>query len=1011
MIKFFKSFLLIFISIQCFGQAFDNCNSAYLISDPSNYCSGKNEFTLVGTTPSGFINSNCYPISAPVTDIWFKFVASKIAANVLISGKSIGNTLSNPQATFYTGDCSGTIKEIFCGVDQANNGALEFTINNLVIGETYYIRISDRNNRAGNFQLCVTNFNPPVLAGQDCISAAVLCDKSSFVVNSLTGSGAIPDEGVNTCLDPPGVGVSSENRSTWYKWTAANSGTLTFDIIALNPDDDIDFVLFELNSLTNCTSKSAIRCVATFNVNDGINPCAGVGTGLRLGENDLQEDIGCELGQNNYVRAVTMVAGRSYGLLINNDSKTGVAGFKISFGGTGVFAGPSAVFNAIPDPNCGSKFNVAYVNAGVTGEKYEWDFGKDASIKTANSIGPFNIEYSTPGEKSIILKVTSPNGCVVTNIVKVNAVSCCTNADLPKIDAEGNPPLCNGTSTGKIKLKIKGTNPPFQISVNNGPFTSDTIRTMIPAGRYVVRVKSALNCIDSTLVILPDPPKLVVNAGSDQNINFPDSFALLANYNPVDAGDVIKWSPDGKLANPQNLSTKGLTDITQDYVFTVTTSNGCQASDTVRINVKVDCANLQAPKLQLIAMDPSCPKISDGSILAIGSGLYPPFTYSVANGPFLRDSVFSKLNFGNYKITVKDSRGCTKVDSTNLLVPQSISLNAGLDQVVNFPDTFELKASYNPLNPGDSIGWSPAIKLLNPTSLNTKGFTDTDQNFILLVKNSNGCIFRDTVKITVKVDCANLQAPKLQLIQKDPSCPQINDGSITVKATGLYSPFMYAIANGTFQQDSVFAKLPSGKYKITLKDGKGCTQVDSIELLAPQSLSVDAGLDKSIILGDSIMLVGDYDPQELTDVIRWTPSIGVEDSSSLKTIAVPQGNTRYILSIKTIDNCTFSDTLLVTTTKPKEFFAPNIFNPNGLKEVNKTFKLTTSKSVKSLSSMDIYDRWGNKVYHTENELVPSGWNGKFNGVDAPTGVYIWIAKLVLLDSEIKTFSGSITLIR
>ena len=125
----------------------------------------------------------------------------------------------------------------------------------LVVGQKYYIRIDGVNGAQGAFDVCIQNFNPPVEPGQDCPTASILCDKSPFVVEVVTGSGNLPNEGVGTC-------VMSENQSTWFKWTAANNGDLTFTITPLQLGDDLDFALFEIPDLNSC-DRTLIRCVSS----------------------------------------------------------------------------------------------------------------------------------------------------------------------------------------------------------------------------------------------------------------------------------------------------------------------------------------------------------------------------------------------------------------------------------------------------------------------------------------------------------------------------------------------------------------------------------------------------------------------------------------------------------------------------------------------------------------------------------------------------------------------------
>ena len=218
----------------------------------------------------------------------------------------------------YSGNCQGVISELACG-SQNNFDAISILENGLSIGTEYLIRVSTSDQYNGFFRLCVNNFNPPVEPGQDCNTGAILCDKSPFVVQVLSGGGALPDEGDGTCLEGGFANTITEDQSSWMKWTAATSGTLTFTITPLQLGTDIDFALFELSDIDACINTTPLRCVATscdadFNLSSGLN----------LESTDLTENFNCESGEDSFVRFLDMEAGKHYGLLINNFTNNGI---------------------------------------------------------------------------------------------------------------------------------------------------------------------------------------------------------------------------------------------------------------------------------------------------------------------------------------------------------------------------------------------------------------------------------------------------------------------------------------------------------------------------------------------------------------------------------------------------------------------------------------------------------------------------------------------------------------
>jgi len=89
---------------------------------------------------------------------------------------------------------------------------------------------------------------------------------------------------------------------------------------------------------------------------------------------------------------------------------------------------------------------------------------------------------------------------------------------------------------------------------------------------------------------------------------------------------------------------------------------------------------------------------------------------------------------------------------------------------------------------------------------------------------------------------------------------------------------------------------------------------------------------------------------------------------------------------------------------------PNSFTPNndGINDYFYPRKMLT----KGLStfSMSVYDRWGQKVFETNN-TDGRGWDGRFNNQDQPMGVYIYLIDATFVDGAAEKHTGNVTLIR
>jgi len=262
----FGLLFLLFTSVNTlFAQpSNDECSGAIALTNLQNWCSAPAAYTTVGATLSAWSRPVCFPSGTTAPDVWFSFVPQSSDLRISVkgaAGQSPGGTLQSPQIAIYTGSCSGLIL-LHCASDKLSLNYIELLASGLESGKRYFIRVSGRNDFRGTFQLCLNNFSPFLNLLADCPTGQVLCNNGPMTVDFVSGEGLDANELSNVCgrtgCQP------TEYQSSWLKWKAATSGTLTFSITPLNPSDDIDFVLFELpNGLDNCTGRVSLRCMSS----------------------------------------------------------------------------------------------------------------------------------------------------------------------------------------------------------------------------------------------------------------------------------------------------------------------------------------------------------------------------------------------------------------------------------------------------------------------------------------------------------------------------------------------------------------------------------------------------------------------------------------------------------------------------------------------------------------------------------------------------------------------------
>ncbi len=165
---------------------------------------------------------------------------------------------------------------------------------------------------------------------------------------------------------------------------------------------------------------------------------------------------------------------------------------------------------------------------------------------------------------------------------------------------------------------------------------------------------------------------------------------------------------------------------------------------------------------------------------------------------------------------------------------------------------------------------------------------------------------------------------------------------------------------------------------------------------------VNAGPDKEILAGTSVTLEGTADG---TYPVTWAPALGltIPPSNPLRPIAAPLVTTTYTLSAGS-GGCASSDQ--VTVTVRPAIRIPNAFTPNGDGR-DDTWQIEFIEQFPD-NTVNVFNRWGNKVFSAENYSRANEWRGDINGQPAPVGTYYYV--VVTKGPLGKSYAGSITIL-
>lgn len=124
------------------------------------------------------------------------------------------------------------------------------------------------------------------------------------------------------------------------------------------------------------------------------------------------------------------------------------------------------------------------------------------------------------------------------------------------------------------------------------------------------------------------------------------------------------------------------------------------------------------------------------------------------------------------------------------------------------------------------------------------------------------------------------------------------------------------------------------------------------------------------------------------------------------------GSTTYEIPgtyTQTISSTTGCDSTVLLTLDQYQIYTPNAFSPNDDGR-NDVFTIYGASELKQISSLKIFDRWGNLLYEGKELRNGTGWNGKINTAPTNPGIYVYQAVLLMDDEKKRSIQGTFTLV-
>ena len=208
--------------------------------------------------------------------------------------------------------------------------------------------------------------------------------------------------------------------------------------------------------------------------------------------------------------------------------------------------------------------------------------------------------------------------------------------------------------------------------------------------------------------------------------------------------------------------------------------------------------------------------------------------------------------------------------------------------------------------------------------------------------------------------------------------------------------------------------LRAATYDVYVKDANNCVWFERANVGSPAQMTVNAGEDKTIRLGESTQLTATPSNNQGNATFIWkAPYDSTLSCTRCATpVSKPLFTITYVVTATDSAGCTATDDVKVTVLKNGQIFIPTAFSPNA-DGTNDKLRVRGKEGIK-VKSYKIYDRWGELIYEARDFLINdenAGWDGTFNGQPMNQGTFVWFVEAQFLDGSIESFKGNTTLLR
>jgi|GEM_PF-1047903 len=294
--------------------------------------------------------------------------------------------------------------------------------------------------------------------------------------------------------------------------------------------------------------------------------------------------------------------------------------------------------------------------AAITGNAVSCNLGNDgtAAVTPSGGNAPYSYLWSDGSMAgtaaglsagTYTVSITDAKGCVsiaTTSIGEPTAIA---------IGLQPATPSCNSATDGMITAAPSGGTPGYNYQWSTGAATQAI--SGLSAGTYTVSVTDGNGCVKTAATTINEPAVLGCNLTvTDPTCHSGYNGSAAATVSGGTPGYTYLW--DSGAYNQTGQTAYGLN--AGNYDVTISDDRGCETTCAVTVGQPTII------KVNVDALDVSCPGLADGEIALSSSGGTPGYSYqwdAAAGGQTVPN--ITGLTQGTYEVSVTDMVGCLEV--------------------------------------------------------------------------------------------------------------------------------------------------------------------------------------------------------------------------------------------------------------------------------------------------------------------------------------------------------------